>query len=337
MTERHILRENVEGEPWGTAFLRELDLVVAANVVASDQARTTLYEDQLAARIAARCRPLDRAYREEFLGVVPVPQTAERWRRVEEALKPLLSRPRGAWAILEMDGGYDVYMANGLGGYGTPSGNKFTYQSRHAPALTADTGYASCLSYMAYRARHALQDRLDEERLDRIDIAPGTVFRDVYMNGKTWNRVTFLGEFLGERGRRVVHLERARRGVRTERVETGRSFKQALAPTRYEMPADLDDADNPSRVSTLGERRHESAQASYEGLAGRIAQRGELSPLGSKGAFLRDGPDRLVRPTYRGLGAHAVRTGTVEVSFESGTDAVSNVVWTPVEGEAIAA
>jgi hypothetical protein len=250
--------EHVRELPWGAAYEREFDLVMAANVMNELRTGETVYNDQMNARLAERLSPLDGALEERYLGVIPVPPSAEPYRRCDEILAKLAEAPRGHWAVLEMDGKYDAYMSDGIGGTATASGHKFQYSRPDAPRMNFRSLYGEVLSMAAYRRRETMEREITEATFASHRVAVGTTVDDVYMVQKRWKKATYLApQVEGYPGK--VLVEARRPGVKATKlaVEPGSFVRLFKVP--YAMPAAYEGAVIEERLKTLEERRIDAA------------------------------------------------------------------------------
>lgn len=211
---RKITRELIAAKPWGEKFLREMDLVIAANIVEAFKSHQTLYNDLLNNHIATLVAPLDEERVPLKLDVIEVPESDQPYKRLDKVLEPFKDLPRGHWAVLKMDDKYDAYMADGYGGIGTQSGYKFQNNSASAPDLNEIALYASVLSYMIYDRRNEIENAIWEHTFQEADIKPGQKFKNMPINGRESN-VTFeriiRGYYVGKTD--AVEVSATRRGV----------------------------------------------------------------------------------------------------------------------------
>lgn len=248
---RKISLEKVASEPWGPELLREMDLVIATNALASLRGKRTLYNSDLNLKVAERCMPIDRGYRDRRLDTIHIPPNEEEWRRVPAALSAIASEGRGTWAVFEKDGRFDAYMADGYGGTATESGHKFTKTSPLAASLNATTLYGHVLSYMTYLRRNVIENAILEHSFRVADVKPGETFRELFINGKLFNRVEVVAvrrdHYVG--GSDAVELKATRRGVKAASfLMPATTFAQKLG-LELVLPPEFDDPENEERLT----------------------------------------------------------------------------------------
>ena len=251
MDKRRIKREYIESKEWGPDFLREMDLVIASNVLESLTSYRTLYERTLAHQVAELCMPLDGELNEVRLPTIIVPEgDTPDWQRADEAVATLKDFPRGHWAVVELNGTYDAFMADGFGGIGTEPGAKFDKISASSPRFNPVTLYAAVISYMVYDRRNKIANEIMDCSFREADIKPGQVFKDMRFNGRQWSNVEFVGiksgYYVG--GTDAVEIRATRRGVKaTSFIMPTYQFAANVGVTPV-MPAEYDDVDNRSRL-----------------------------------------------------------------------------------------
>lgn len=245
---------HVVSEPWGAAFLREHDLMIAANVLASLESGEPLYNADFDRACAERLIPLDGGLDLRQLDTVTIPEAAEphlQHRQTQETIKATLAAAsRGHWAVFRLGERYDAFISNGCGGVETESGLKFTYGSASAPAFTGPKMYAHVLGMMNYLRRNAVQNLIIEYSCEAAGLAPGATARDIDLGGKTWNRVVYAGKkpgyFVG--GTNAYAVTAHRRGVKAQGFVVEPSAFTRIFDLAYAMPEDFVDAGNPARV-----------------------------------------------------------------------------------------
>lgn len=246
-----ITIEGIEAEPWGPAFVREFDLTIAANELRSMRTGATLYNDVINTLVAERCAPLDGGLKEDFLGVRRVGGDGPAHRRVEDAVRFLADRQRGTWAVFELDGAFDAYMADGCGGIGTESGRKFTSKSPDAPRFAFLKLYAAVLSMPIYLRRNEIRNHIHVSSHRAAGVEPGCVARDVRLNGVTFSMVEFerraLGHFSGGEDALVVLARR--RGARPASLALGQDAFMRIFGVAPAMPEFYEDDANETRLA----------------------------------------------------------------------------------------
>lgn len=246
-----ITIEGIEGEPWGPAFVRELDLTIAANELRAMRAGEILYDAVLNPLVAERCAPLDGGLKEEFLGVLKVGADGPPHRRIENAVRFLADRPRGSWAVFDLDGAFDAYMADGCGGIGTESGRKFTCKSPSAPRLSFTRLYAAVLGMPIYLRRNEIFNRIAAASDRAAGIEPGHAVKGVRLGGKTFATIEFERRaprhFSGGSDTMVV-LGR-RRGAKPTRLALEQQTFMRIFGVTAVMPESYDDEANETRLA----------------------------------------------------------------------------------------
>jgi hypothetical protein len=252
--------DSIRQFPWATALEREFDLVIAANVLEKMKAGTTLYNDVLNLRIAERCAPLDLGARNVFLGVIDVPPCEQEFQhqRMAPVLADLAKHPRGTWAVLRMDGGYDAYMSDGIGGTATAGGNKFRYSRPDAPNLNFQALYGDVLSMASYLRRQEIEAAIRKASFEAHTVAVGTEVHDKYLAQKRWTRVTYLADAVPDHPGKLL-VEGRRRGVAATKIAITPEGFLSLFDVPLMMPPEYDDPDNGARLRTLEERRIDAA------------------------------------------------------------------------------
>lgn len=325
MTERKLTVEAIASLPWGAAYLREMDLVIAEGVRWSLSSGETLYNDTINHRVADFCRHMDPEYVEDFIGTIEVPANDEEpWKRVPAAEAAVIGRPRGTWAVLEMDGKYHAVMSDGLGGLGHPPGNAFYRSAPHAPDLNPRTLYAGVLSRAVYDRRNELAKRIVRHSAEVADVKPGTVVKDRYLGGKQFSKVEFVrvipGHFVG--GYPAYEVEGTRRGVKKQRFVLEPDRFMGIFRIEAILPDDLVPSDGIDRSSSLQERRDAAAQNVWDAYVER--NRPDAGPYNTKGPFAAEG-DLLSRKVYRGSFPNVEEIGRFSIRFDPGRTTIRDV------------
>jgi hypothetical protein len=319
---------DLAGEPWGPAFLREMDLVVAANVFRNRLDRDFFAGyDPVGLRVAERCLPLDGGADPRFMGVVALSMYMQRddpaW---QEAARTLAAMPRGRWQIWSDGQGFDLFCATGQGRISTPSGSKFQLRRSRAPGLDLLHAYAAVLSRMVYEAHCRIGDEILARTVRDVDLKVGQTWKDKRIDGREWRNVKFTGiddERFG--GVRSWRFEVSRQGSRKTYFLKADSLRHLL-DLPWIMPETYAVEDGVDRTTTLYERRSVAAQAAFDAMSPLF---GFDSRHGSRAGFVQEG-DRLERDV---LEVDAVR-GSFVVEFAAGTDVVEDASFVP--GTAIA-
>ncbi|QAY80325.1 hypothetical protein [Sphingosinicella sp. BN140058] len=333
----------LEGQPWGQAFLREMDLVIAANEFESICQGFVLYDAVLEQRVAAFCRPLDPTVEERFLGVISLEQLGDEpaWMTLKRALASLAEQPRGHWAVYEQAGRFDSYMSNGVGGTDTASGEKFLSATPAAPNLSFDETFPHVYGYEVYKRRSRIRDEIITASAAAANVQPGRVFKDVRLSGATWSNVTFVGVmpnyFVGRTN--AYKVRATRRGVRAHEFVLEPKAFFSIAKLQPVMPAAYVDDGNRARLQTVGERRGAAAQSLWDRLLSTDtseASRAEalavfdrlatarFGPYASRASFRSEG-DQMSRPAYETDGTdRPARSHTFIVRFRPGSDVITS-------------
>lgn len=268
---RRITRALIAEKPWGEEFLREMDLVIAVNTIESLRTGRTLYNVSLNERVAECCHMLDAELEFTRLDTVRIPPNDEApYKREEEAAAFLKELPRGHWAVFELDGMYDAYMADGFGGYRiTANGHNFTKLSPEAHGLDPMALYASVLSYVIYIRRNEIQNEIMAHAYAKAGVEVGQVYSDIRINSKDYGKVEVTeirpGHYPGN-GDAVV-VKATRRGVKPASfIMPGDSFASKIG-AEHVMPPQYEDIDNHARlieefVRPLGDRPRTAATSS---------------------------------------------------------------------------
>jgi hypothetical protein len=250
--ETKIKREDIVASAWGEAFLREMDLIIAANEYASLLSGKTLYNDVLDEHIASLCMPLDQGLDLQQLPTIAVDVDAEHpWKEVPAALKALEGLPRGHWAVFEKSGRYDAYMSDGHGGTGSHAGHKFTYLAPTAPRLNPIGLYGQVMSMIIYLRRNQIQNRICEYSFEAADLKPGfTIKGDSYVGGKKYSKVVFdelkHGYYVG--GGDAISLSLTRQGAKPKETIVSPAGFARLANLDLVMPPEFDEPDLADRL-----------------------------------------------------------------------------------------
>lgn len=171
-------------------FERMARHIIAINVAWSLHTNQTLYEAVLQRRVADAVWALDDHLANQNLGVITIPPSdLPDYLRVRAAIEPLRQMPRGAWAVFDLDGKYDAYMADGVGGLATETGNKFYYVRPTAPNLNFLTQYGALLGWSAYHLRKEVEKEIFALSIEKAGIKAGTTVTDRYINSKKYDKI----------------------------------------------------------------------------------------------------------------------------------------------------
>lgn len=267
---KSLSKEDIQDLPWGAAFLREFDLVLAANVLHELERQSLLSDDLLGQRIAAFCQPLDLGLEPKFLGVAPIPEVPGQTQHasLQMMLDELAVYPRGHWAIIQQGDKFGAWMANGVGGISAPSGNKFNYSSPDAPGLNFEDHYAAVLSTMVYDQRNKVTQEIVDLALNNLNLVKDAKFKNMVFSGRTWTNVTYMGPstnyYVG--GSSSYSLIATRPGVSPRRFRFESTPFMRLMGGVPVMPDAYIDPDNENRLESLREKRSKAAQAVWNRL-----------------------------------------------------------------------
>jgi len=289
---------DVSDLPWGPAFLREMDLVVAANVFRS-RTESGFYAgyDPVALRVAERCMPLDGDAEPRFAGVVALSMYTRRddpaW---QEAARALAAMPRGHWQAWSDGQGFDVFAATGDGRITTGSGQKFSHRHSRSPGIDQQNAYAIVTSKMVYEAHCRIGQEILARTIRDVDLEVGRAWKDVEIDCRTWKNVRFVG-IDDERyaGVRAWKFEVSRQGSRRSYFLKADALRVFLGLT-WIMPEEYVVDDGIDRTSSLQERRTVAANEAFDEMAPGL---GFDSRRGSRASFVQEG-DRLERDVFDG-------------------------------------
>lgn len=311
---------------FGEALRREFDLVVAANVMENMRTGKTVYNAELNARIASHCMHLDPGLKPEFLGVLKVPPHEPIYDRVESFLKSVLvGKPRGAWAILDLDGKFDCFVSNGLGGIGTQGGHLFVWNSASAPSINNfEALYGTIFRTASYLRREEIEAEIRNHSVQVANPAPGMVAKDVYLNSKRFSKV-----LLTEVNRNDAdEIESAivvcsRRGVAKQMYKLPVTSIANVFSIPMVMPRAYEDPRNPERLRSMRELRQDAAQKAWDELP-RTHRPVGATCYQAQGLFRQDG-DVLTHKLWGDPMTHKESIGEVKVTFEPGTATVTGI------------
>ncbi len=248
---RRLTRDMIAAEPWGAAYLREMDLIIATNELESAKNGRTLYNAALDLFVAERCAPLDGGLELKRLTDVDVPSgDRDGWARATQARQFLKNLPRGHWAVFNLDGAYDAYMSDGRGGIGTQAGSKFNYYSPNAKDFNGTKIYGHLLSMITYLRRNEINNRIMDHTFQVMELRPGQVFKNTSFGGRTYSKVQYVGveknHFVG--GGDAIEFTAIRRGAGSKKFTTStRDFARLVAATPV-MPPEFVDNENDLRL-----------------------------------------------------------------------------------------
>lgn len=197
MTKNHFLIEHTAGTPWGGAFVREFDLMVAANEMASAETGLPLYNAAMNEALGARLAALDGGADLRRLPDIEVSLTGDahtHHREIRDAIDAALAeRPRGNWAVIKAGDRYDAYVSNGCGQVESEACEKFIYTRPTVAAFNDTTMYGHTLSMWAYRRRTQIRNRIEAHSFDTAGLQVGREVKDIEMNGKRFSRIAYAG------------------------------------------------------------------------------------------------------------------------------------------------
>jgi hypothetical protein len=254
MNRKPLTRETIAAAAWGAGYLRELDLMVAANELASRTSGNPLYNDPFDLACARRLAPLDGDLTIERLPdvVVPIADDAQdQHRRTDEIVQATLQgRPRGHYAVFRLADRFHAYISNGAGGIEAADGRTFDSASASAPRFDHDALYVRLISMMIYLRRNQIGSAIIAHSITAAGLLSGRTVTDATVGGKVWSRVVFdktmSGYYSGggDAYRVVCH----RRGVKPLAMILDSRNLQDLFGVPAVMPAVYDDPGNADRV-----------------------------------------------------------------------------------------
>jgi hypothetical protein len=259
-----ISTDLLAAEPWGAGYLRELDLVVAANEFESLRTGKTVDNAAVEARAADRCLPLDGGLVANFIGVA-VPDGGGFAATRAEIGGALYGAARGTWGVFGCDGGFDSFIADGYGGVGTESGHKFLRRNPEWREFNLQRVYASLLSGLVYERRSRLRTEIGDASNASPPIDAGSARRLKNLNGKTWEKIEFLdwSRNPNPNGESIYRVRAARRGAKTTEFAVSTTTMIDLFDVAPTLPEKYRDAENHLRLATLAERRAAAAEESW--------------------------------------------------------------------------
>jgi hypothetical protein len=264
MRDVRLSREQIALTPWGAPYLRELDLMMAANELASFETGRCLYNRDFDEACAHRVMPLDGALELKRLADVRIPKSEDPHRQyvvTEETIRTTLrDAPRGYWAVFYDGQGYDAYISNGIGGVDTESGHKFQYRSANAPPFNDAALYATIISMITYLRRNQIRNAIIAESVKAAGIKPGTIATDKRLGSHTYSRVVFDGVEVGyySGSGDAYRVTGHRRGVKPKSYIVTDAALSTLYDVAMVMPAQFDDAGNADRVIDIVKPRIET-------------------------------------------------------------------------------
>lgn len=312
----------VRKQPWGEAFLREMDLVIAANVVEYFRRKETLYNRLLDRRVGDFCLPLDPQVKNLELGIISVPPHPEPYLRLDAVQAEIAAHPRGAWALLEIGGNYQAVMSDGFGGLDGERGHQFRNTNIHHGDHSFRALYGTVLQSLVYERRNEIEARIERHTADTASLAVGTTAKDAYLNRKRWSSVKYQGPV--EQDGRILHSVLAsRKGVKAQEFLLPSSTFISTFGIERSLPDDLIARDGIDRTMSLNERRN---MAAIEQWNERARNWPGISIRGTGIDFTID-KDVASRPYYDNDEWSAPAVGIFEVTFapDSATPVALNV------------
>lgn len=253
---------DMAAQTWGAAYLREFDLIIAANELASMRSGELLYNDPFNKILAGRLVALDQDLVLQRLPDVEIPQDSEEpWKAQKTAINGTLGgTPRGTYAVFRSGETYDAYMSDGFGGI-TGRGSYTSKKTADAAAHDEIELYAHVISMMAFLHRSAVRNAIIQHSCKMANILPGREIQNVTLQGKTFSRVVFekteVGYFVGKGDAYIVRGHRRGAKPTGYRIESGtllRIFNIDLV-----MPAEFADAGNEARIVDFVKPRAKAA------------------------------------------------------------------------------
>ncbi len=258
MNARDFQIHHTAGTPWGAAFVRELDLMIAANEMASKISHEPLYNSPFHHALGLRLAALDGGAELKRLPDVDLVTSGDEithHREVNALIDAtLLDKPRGNWAVFKLSGPegdrYDAYVSNGCGRAETEACVKFIYSRNTVPAFDDHVMYGHTLSAWAYRRRIEIANRIEEHCVTAAELQVGREVRDIEMNGKTFSRIAYAGPEKGyySGGGDKYRVIGRRAGVKPTSYLVDPPMLRRFFGIPLVMPPEFDDAANAERV-----------------------------------------------------------------------------------------
>lgn len=281
---KRLMLIDIQGKPWAEAFIREMELVVAANVHRGMCGLETISDAILERRVTEHCAHLDLDCTPRFAGIVTLPHASTNNPECWPIYDALAALPRGAFQIWKSPaGGYDIYASNGLGGVSTPSGGKFFHQTARSPWMTFTHAYSAVISTLIHQKRQHIREEITAYTLSLAGIEIWSKHKNLQINGVTWSNVIYAGIIPNyySGGGSAYALTASRRGSRKNFFVNQESMLQILGLTPV-LPYRFIDPDNDKRISTLAELQQSMCQQAYVQLA---AQHQLTAQWGCKAPF----------------------------------------------------
>jgi hypothetical protein len=319
---RKMSADAVASEPWGSAFLKELDLVVAANVFREETETFRTSDHQLGLRVAERCLPLDGAADSAFMGLVAMSAFSRNddpeW---QQAAETLAAMPRGHWQVWSDGQGFDIWCSNGMGAINGRSGNTFQSRSSRAPGLDGLEAYAATLSRIVYESRQRMRTEIASRTAELVSVEIGQTWKNVSILHQDWSNVAYMGRGLEDGTRKDAWRFRASRRGKKSDLLLNEAGVIAFLDLPWTMPEAYRTDDGVDRTTSLRERRVAAAQKAFDLASSDMAFD---FAYGSKAPFTMDG-DRLERDVFDGTS----RVGSIAVDFVPGTDEIASSRYDP--------
>jgi hypothetical protein len=336
------LATHILDQDWGPAFVREFDLVIAANVHHEMKTREILTDVILAQRVASICRPFDLELREKFLGIVDVPLVVgeTNHQTLKRLLQDLAQHPRGHWVIFRKNDKFDAWMSDGIGGTATASGEKFAFRDADSPHINFLSAYAAVFSAMIYHRRNAIYEEIAALSFERANITHGSTLKNVELMGKTWSKATLVAVlpnyYVG--GTSAYKFRLTRRGAKAKEIILERRDVFRIFEIEPILPAQYDDPGYQARHQSLHERRTDAAQFLWDRLTNPEntiieqmkvlrefdrADHVQFDRLGSKAPFKSE-QDTFSRAAYRDPDPSKSPAFTYRVQFAPGNSDIIN-------------
>lgn len=306
---------HLAARPWGGAFMREMDLVIAAGELDSQQTGATLYDAVLQARIADICSALDLDCTPLFDGVTDLGSSDQSDPRVQAAAQRLAALPRGGWAVWRTPEGCGLYGSDGIGGIRPSYSPVFGPREAMCVSDGFRTAYGSVLGSIVYDRRRHIGNRIAEATIAAAKLEKGTRIKNAAVGATQWSNVVYDGVVPGyyAGGTDAYRLAVSKPGKRSAYTVNSDALRRifSLVPT---MPDEYQDAGNPQHLQSLRESRMTAAQATWDEHGSSIAY-GFDPRWGSRAGFSFDG-DVCTRTVLAGQDDPR---GVFRITFAPGT------------------
>jgi len=323
---KRLSADNIKNEPWGPAFLQEMDAVIAQGEFQSLNDGVTLYNDVLNQRVGDYCAKFDLDLVENYLGIIDVNhQTFKYDDDFVELHENIIGAPRGTWAIFQLNGKYDAMMSDGVGGFGALTGRSFDSNSPVGRGLSFREQYGALLSWMIYNRRGEIRNRIIQYSASNAKVELGTIAKNVYMLGKTWSKVELISvkNAATPDGNTLYEIKASRPGVKLSDKDISAEIFNRIFGVPPTLPLEFEKNDGVDRTLSLTERRIDAAQQAWESYD-RIIGNANLR-YGSRAPFKQIGND-FTRTVYQGIFPEVEAVGEFVVEFSPGSTEIIDAV-----------